>query len=81
MKIWSGGIENEINKVIGAFRDNDKYRQKIIKNVNEYLMKSEQYVNDIYNNLFKKKKKPTSKQIYKCLEIFYKMDLHMDKDH
>ena len=66
--------ENFINKVIGAFRDNDKYRQKIIKNVNEYLMKSEQYVNDIYNNLFKKNKKPTSKQIYKCLEIFYKMD-------
>ena len=27
--------EKFINKVIGAFRDNDKYRQKIIKNVNE----------------------------------------------
>lgn len=66
--------EKFINKIIGSFRNNDKYRKKIIKNVNEYLMQAEQYVNDIYNKQFVENLKPTSKQIYKCLEIFYKMD-------
>lgn len=66
--------ENFINKIIRSFRNNDTYRKKIIKNVNEYLMKAEQYVNDIYNKHFIENLKPTSKQIHKCLEIFYKMD-------
>ena len=63
-----------VSKLVSIFRNNVKLRDEVIKNVNEYLEKAENYITKIYNNLYLDLKLPSVDEVKKCLEFFICMD-------
>ena len=67
---WSKFVEN----IVSIFRDNDNLRKKVIKNVNNYLLDAESYIDNIYKKVYQSKYNPSYNELKKCFDFFINMD-------